>query len=52
MNKQSLHFATVTKNGVVAQIGRGAILQPKVNFKPKSETKWFDDSKLIKKNRQ
>lgn len=52
MRKQTLQFVTVSKNGVVDKIGRSSILQPKVNYKPQRETKWFDESKLLKKNRQ
>lgn len=50
MRKQTLQFATVSKNGGVAKIGRSSILQPRINYKPQKETKWFDDSKLVKKN--
>lgn len=43
MNRTINVFA-VTKDG----IGRSQILQPKVHYTGKG-TKWFDDSKLIKK---
>lgn len=48
MKKQTAEFATVTKDGVVEQIGRSYILVPKTNYSGKG-TKWFDDTKLIKK---
>lgn len=48
MKKQTTKFTTVSKNGVVTQVGRSTIMQPTVNFKGGS-IKWFDDSKLIKK---
>lgn len=49
MKKQTVQFAVQTdKNGVVKNIGKGYILQPKINYKG-GEMKWFDDSKLLKK---
>lgn len=42
MQKTSYEFATVTKNGVVEQIGRSSILQPKINYKGGS-IKWYED---------
>lgn len=42
-------FATVTKNGVLQKIGRSQILTPKTNYQG-GEMKYFDDSKLLKKN--
>lgn len=48
MKKQTANFATVTKNGVVEQIGRSSILTPKTDYSGKG-TKWFDDTKLIRK---
>lgn len=51
MKKQRADFATVTKNGVVTQIGRSTILQPKINFKGGS-IPWVDDSKYMKKTPQ
>lgn len=44
MHKTTNTFA-VTKD----TIGRSQILQPKVNYTGKG-TKWFDDSKLIRKD--
>lgn len=49
MQKQTIEFAIETKNGVVQQIGRSSILQPKTNFKGGS-VKWYED-KLKKKNK-
>ena len=48
MKKQTVEFATVTKNGVVKQIGRSSILAPKTNYSG-TGIRWFDDTKLIKK---
>lgn len=48
MQKQTIQFATVTKNGVVQKVGKSTILQPTINYDGRS-TKWFDDSKLIRK---
>ena len=42
MQKISYEFATVTKNGVIEQIGRSSILQPKINYKGDS-IKWYED---------
>lgn len=50
MKSQTMHFATVSKNGIISKIGRSTILQPKPNFKGGS-IKWFDDSKLLKTNK-
>lgn len=47
MNKQTMQFATVTENGVIAKVGKSTILQPKTNFKGGS-IKWADDRKLLK----
>ena len=52
MNKQTMQFAVVTKNGVVQRVGRSVVLQPKTNYQEKQATKWFDDRKLLKRNRQ
>lgn len=41
-HKQVVQFATVTENGVVQQVGRSAILQPKPNFKGGS-INWYPD---------
>ena len=42
MQKQTVKFATVTKNGVVRKIGKSYIEQPKTNFKGGS-VKWYED---------
>lgn len=44
MIKQTVQFATVTKNGVVQKVGRSTIPQPKTNFKGGS-IKWCEDKK-------
>ena len=51
MEKQTIHFATIVRNGVVTKIGRSTIIQPKPNFKGGS-VKWSDDSKLLKTNKE
>ena len=33
MKSQTVSFATQTKNGTVARIGKSTVLQPKTNFK-------------------
>lgn len=41
--KQTMQFAVVKDSkGVIQQIGKGAILQPKPNFKGGS-IKWYED---------
>ena len=45
MNKQTMYFATVKKNGVITKIGRSTILQPKTNFKGEPTVKWHKDTK-------
>ena len=44
MKTQTIQFATVTKNGVVQEVGKSTILQPKTNFKGGS-IKWYEDKK-------
>lgn len=51
MIKHEMQFAVVTKGGVVVQVGKSQIYQPKIDFKG-GEVKWFDDTKLIKKRAQ
>ena len=48
--KQALQFAVVKDSkGVVQQIGRGAILQPKPNFKG-GTISWYQDRQKQKAN--
>lgn len=42
MQKQTVEFATVVKNGVVEKIGRSSVYVPKTNFKGGS-IKWYED---------
>lgn len=49
MQKQTNTFAVVIKDGAVQNVGRSFINQPKVDYKG-TGIKWFDDSKLLKKN--
>lgn len=44
-------FAVKTEHGTIKSIGNGAVIQPRVKFSGKP-MKWFDDSKLLKKNNQ
>lgn len=48
MNTQTTQFAIATKNGVVQQVGRSTILQPKTNFQGGS-IKWYEDKKKTDK---
>lgn len=48
MDKTTLHFFTVIKNGEVKHIGKSIIRQPEVKFGGGS-IKWFDDKQLVKK---
>lgn len=48
MHKTTVQFATLTKNKEVKRVGKSVIFQPKTDYKGGS-IKWFDDSKLIKK---
>lgn len=51
MQKQEIQFAVKTdRNKVVQSISNGIITQPKIRFdESKGRTKWFDDTKLLKK---
>lgn len=49
MKKEMTQYAVMTdSNKVVQKIGRSTILQQRTHFCGK-RTKWFDDSKLLKK---
>lgn len=48
MQKQTIEFATVTKNNVIQKIGKSTITQPKTNFNGIG-IKWYED-KLKQKN--
>lgn len=51
MKKSITEFAVETdKSGVVKRIGKSVVLQPKTHFYGE-RTKWFDDSKLLKKKK-
>lgn len=50
MTKQKMQFAVLIKNGVITNIGKSQIYQPKTDFKV-GEIKWFDDTKLIRKEK-
>lgn len=43
-------FVVEKGNGNQARIGKGSIMQPKVQFNCKG-IRWFDDSQLIKKEK-
>ena len=42
MQKQTVEFATVVKDGVVKKIGKSSILVPKTNFNGKT-INWYSD---------
>ncbi|MGN1275906.1 MAG: hypothetical protein ACI4UK_02805 [Floccifex sp.] len=42
MQKQTIEFATVVKNGVVEKVGRSSVYVPQTNFKGGS-IKWYED---------
>lgn len=46
MDKTTLQFITVIKNGEVKHIGKSIIRQPEVKF---GTIKWFDDRLLLKR---
>lgn len=48
MKAQTVEFAVVRKNGIITQIGRTGIVQPKPNFKGGS-IKWYEDKPKAKK---
>lgn len=50
MDKQENVFAVKTKSGYIEQVGKSVILQPEIRYKG-GQTKWFDDSQLLKSNR-
>ncbi|MCI9423899.1 hypothetical protein GN277_12945 [Lachnospiraceae bacterium WCA-9-b2] len=46
MNERAIvTFAVIKKNGIVTNVGRSTILQPKTNFKGESTVKWYKDTK-------
>lgn len=51
MNRQTVQFATVSKSGVVQKVGNSSIYHPLIKYDGR-KTKWFEESKLIRKNRQ
>ena len=51
MDKTTLKFITVIKNGEVKHIGKSIIRQSEVKFGGGS-IKWFDDKQLVKKKRR
>lgn len=51
MQKTTVEFATVTKDGTVQKIGKSNILQPKTNFKGNPDSiKWYPDRPKKKSN--
>lgn len=50
MQKHTVTFAVQHQNGVVSSIGKSFIETPAIKFNGGS-IKWFDDSKLLKKNK-
>lgn len=49
MQKKTIQFATVTKQGVVQKIGRSTVTVEQSKFNKKG-IPWFDDAKLLKKD--
>ena len=49
MQRQTIEFATVTKNNVVQKIGKSIIHQPKTNFNGIG-IKWYEDKPKHKSN--
>ena len=47
--RQTVEFATVVKDGVVQEVGKSAILQPKTKFQGGS-IKWYQDKPKKKNN--
>lgn len=50
MMKHVIHTTIVTENGIVTQIGKSQVCSPKPEFNGE-KTRWYDDSKLIKKDK-
>lgn len=51
MKKETTQFAVKTdEKGTVKSIGRSYINQPRIRYDGRKTT-WFDDSKLLKKNK-
>ena len=51
MKKVVTEFAVETdRNNLVKRIGKSVVLQPRTHFCGE-HTKWFDDSKLLKKKK-
>lgn len=44
MNKQTVHFAVESRDGIVQNIGRSTIFQPEICFNGKG-IKWYEDKK-------
>ena len=42
MQKQTIQFATVVKNGVIQRVGHSTVYQPKTNFQG-GQTQWYED---------
>lgn len=51
MKREIIRFAVESKNGIITNIGRSIITQPAVIFGDGS-VKWFDDTKLLKTNKE
>lgn len=46
MNERAIvTFAVIKKNGIVTNVGRSTILQPKTDFKGEPTVKWHKDTK-------
>lgn len=48
---QIIQHAVKKENGII-KVGKSALLQPEVHYdKSRKATKWFDDTKLIKRKK-
>ena len=46
MQTQKINFSVKEKNGIVTQIGKSWVYQPKVNFKGGADSvKWYQDTR-------
>lgn len=46
MQKQIINFSVIEKNGIISQIGKSWVYQPKVNFKGGADSvKWYQDTR-------
>lgn len=51
MQKTTIQFATVTKDGESQRVGNSFIYQSKIQYDGR-KTKWFDDTNLIRRKQK